>query len=106
MGAVHRNVQKAHPIQIYFQNSHIRPHSSGHTGRIALAHESESVRQSLLILLTTMPGERVMREGWGCNLFRLAFAPNDDTTAGLAMHHVRKAIERNPKDANSTSDLV
>jgi hypothetical protein len=67
--------------------------STAHTGRIALAREHESIRQSLFILLTTSPGERVMRPSWGCNLSRLAFAPNDDTTAGLGMHHVRKAVE-------------
>ena len=35
-----------------------------------------------------------MRPGYGCHLFRLAFAPNDDTTAGLAIHYVRQALER------------
>lgn len=65
-----------------------------HVGQVALASEIESIRQSLLLLLTTIPGERVMRSSYGCDLFRLAFAPNDDTTSGLAIHHVRKAIER------------
>jgi phage baseplate assembly protein W len=68
--------------------------TTDHTGRIALATEAESIRQSLLILFTTAPGERAMRASYGCDLFRLTFAPNDDTTAGLAIHHVRKAIER------------
>jgi phage baseplate assembly protein W len=53
-----------------------------------------SVRQALLLLLTTRPGERVMRPEYGCNLQTLAFSPNDDTTAGLAMHYVTQAIER------------
>ena len=35
-----------------------------------------------------------MRSDYGCDLFRLLFAPNDDTTAGLAMHYVRQAIRR------------
>ncbi len=65
-----------------------------HTGQVALTYEAESIRQSLLILLSTVPGERVMRGSFGCDLHRLVFAPNDDTTAGLAIHHVRKAIER------------
>jgi phage baseplate assembly protein W len=31
---------------------------------------------------------------YGCQLHRLAFAPNDDTTAGLAIHYVTQAITR------------
>ncbi|MCK6547514.1 GPW/gp25 family protein [Myxococcota bacterium] len=53
-----------------------------------------AVRQGLLMLLSTRPGERVMRPDYGCSLSELVFAPNDDTTAGLAIHYVRRAIER------------
>jgi phage baseplate assembly protein W len=35
-----------------------------------------------------------MRPGYGCDLRRLVFSPNDDTTAGLAIHYVRQALER------------
>lgn len=35
-----------------------------------------------------------MRPGYGSRLHRLIFAPNDDTTAGLAIHYVRQAIAR------------
>jgi len=35
-----------------------------------------------------------MRPGYGSRLHRLVFAPNDDTTAGLAIHYVRQAITR------------
>ena len=64
------------------------------TGTIALVDEHASVRQAILLLLSTSPGERVMRPRYGCELHRLVFAPNDDTTAGLAMHFVRQAIAR------------
>jgi phage baseplate assembly protein W len=64
-------------------------------GRIASVAGDEAVRQALLLLLSTVPGERVMRPEYGCELHRLIFAPNDDTTAGLAIHYVRRAIERN-----------
>jgi uncharacterized protein len=68
--------------------------STTHTGAIAMADETEAVRQAILMLLSTVPGERVMLSHYGCDLFRLLFSPNDDTTAGLAMHYVRQAIER------------
>lgn len=64
------------------------------TGGVAMVTDGDSVRQSLHILLTTLPGERVMRPEYGCELRRLVFMPNDDTTAGLAMHYVRQAVER------------
>jgi hypothetical protein len=35
-----------------------------------------------------------MRPQYGSYLHRLLFAPNDHTTAGLAIHYVRAAIER------------
>ena len=59
-----------------------------------MVEDDASIRQSLLLLLSTSPGERVMRPDYGCSLRRLVFAPNDDTTAGLAIHYVRQAVER------------
>jgi hypothetical protein len=53
-----------------------------------------SVRQAILLLLSTIPGERVMRPDYGCDLHRLVFSPNDDTTAGLAIHFVKQALQR------------
>jgi uncharacterized protein len=61
-------------------------------GRLAMVDGTEALRQSILLLLSTRPGERVMRPAYGCHLHRLVFSPNDDTTAGLAMHYVRSAV--------------
>ena len=63
-------------------------------GTVDMIEGNEAVRQALLLLIATVPGERVMRPEYGCDLHRLVFSPNDDTTAGLAMHYVRRAIER------------
>jgi hypothetical protein len=63
-------------------------------GRLEMVEQDASVRQSILLLLSTTPGERVMRPDYGCDLHRLIFSPNDATTAGLAMHYVRRALER------------
>jgi phage baseplate assembly protein W len=52
------------------------------------------VRQAILLLLSTRPGERVMRPDYGCALHHLAFASNDETTAALAIHYVRRALDR------------
>lgn len=64
------------------------------TGGLATIDGDDAVRQAILLLLTTRPGERVMRPTYGSSLHRLVFAPNDPTTAGLAIHYVRQALVR------------
>ena len=66
----------------------------GLNGAPELVDGVEAVRQAVLLLLSTRPGERVMRPDYGCDLHRVLFAPNDDTTAGLAIHYVRAAVAR------------
>ena len=62
------------------------------SGGLQLVRGDQAIRQSIMLLLTTGPGERVMRPDYGCPLHRLMFWPNDATTAGLAIHYVRQAI--------------
>jgi len=64
------------------------------TGGIDMVQGDGSVRQSVLLLLSTSPGERVMHPEYGCDLQRLVFSPNDATTHGLAIHYVRQALQR------------
>jgi uncharacterized protein len=63
-------------------------------GALDTTADRAAVRQALLLLFLTRPGERVMRPDYGCELYKLVFWPNDDTTAGLAMHYVRQAVAR------------
>ena len=63
-------------------------------GSLSMVDGDAAVRQALLLLLATTPGERLMRPQYGCHLNRLLFAPNDHTTAGLAVHYVRQAVQR------------
>ena len=63
-------------------------------GGVATTSGSARLRQALMLLLATAPGERVMRPDYGCPLGRLVFSPNDDTTAGLAIHYVRQSVQR------------
>jgi len=64
------------------------------TGATSMVDGDESIRQAILMLLSTSPGERLMRPHYGSHLHRLVFAPNDHTTAGLAIHYVRQAVQR------------
>ena len=60
--------------------------------RFAMAEYEESVRQSILIILNTAKGERVMRPDFGCDIHELVFAPNNAATHGLAQSHVEEAL--------------
>jgi phage baseplate assembly protein W len=54
----------------------------------------ESIRESILIILRTAKGERVMRPDFGCGLEDLVFSVNDSTTLGLAEFEVREALRQ------------
>lgn len=66
----------------------------GPRGGLQTVSGRDSVRQALLLLFSTRPGERVNRPEYGCSLHRVLFSPADDTTAGLAIHYVRQAVAR------------
>ena len=63
-------------------------------GGIDMVQYNDSIRQAILLLFSTRPGERVMRPDYGCDIHRLVFSPNDDTTAGLAIYYVQQALDR------------
>jgi phage baseplate assembly protein W len=52
------------------------------------------IEESILTILGTGYGERVMRPRFGCNLKSLAFAPNNDATANLARYYVTEGLTR------------
>jgi hypothetical protein len=62
--------------------------------RVAVSAYERSIEEAIRIVLGTSPGERLMRPGFGCGLNRLAFALNNTSTAGLAIFHVREALEK------------
>lgn len=61
-------------------------------GELALVTGSEDIEQAITIILETMPGERVMRPGFGCRIWELVFAPNNAETHALAAYYVRQAL--------------
>ncbi|WP_406253882.1 GPW/gp25 family protein [Streptomyces chartreusis] len=64
------------------------------TGALAESSGTERIRQAVVIVLGTRPGERIMRPEFGCELHSLAFAPNTPATANLARHYVSSALAR------------
>jgi phage baseplate assembly protein W len=51
-----------------------------------------SIRQSIWTILSTSPGERVMRPGFGCGLNDLVFGVNNAATATAVTRVVREAL--------------
>lgn len=67
--------------------------SQKQAARFAVAEYEESVRQSILIILSTAKGERVMRPDFGSGLSELAFAVNNQTTQATAAFEVHEALQ-------------
>ena len=61
-------------------------------GRLQLAREDVSIRQSIQIILETAPGERVMRPDFGCGLHERVFAVNNSATRAAVSDDVREAL--------------
>lgn len=55
---------------------------------------AEKVRQSILLILATAPGERQMRPDFGCRVHDLLFEPNGPVLHGMVVAEVRAALIR------------
>jgi phage baseplate assembly protein W len=64
------------------------------TGRVASVAYEEDIRQSIMIVLETAPGERVMRPNFGCGIHELVFAAMDSTTLQRVRSVVEEALRR------------
>ena len=63
-------------------------------GRIAQARYEQRIEESIVIILSTAPGERPMLPEFGCGIYNALFAPNDSRTIALVVHETRKALTR------------
>ena len=63
-------------------------------GGLALSSGEASVRDAILIILGTIPGERPMRPQFGCRVHELVFDTVDAATAGRIEREVRIALDR------------
>jgi hypothetical protein len=68
------------------------PITLNETGDLAHACYEESVRQSILIILGTAKGERVMRPDFGCGIYDLVFEVNSPSTASKISQVVQEAL--------------
>jgi phage baseplate assembly protein W len=68
------------------------PISLSGEGNLNSADYEESVRQSILMILGTAKGERVMRPDFGCGIYDLVFETNTSSTAGRISQAVQEAL--------------
>ncbi len=62
------------------------------SGKIAQAHSERRIEESIYLILSTAPGERVMLPDFGCGIHDLVFAPNDTVTRSQVVQQVRQAL--------------
>jgi phage baseplate assembly protein W len=63
-------------------------------GSVRLVSGAEEIEAAVRMILTTAPGERVMRPDFGCAMWEQVFAPVNPNTLGLIEQSVREALAR------------
>lgn len=63
-------------------------------GKLSLVSGEEKIRQSLLLILSTAPGERKMYPEFGCGIHDLVFQPNTEMLHARVQNQVRDALIR------------
>lgn len=61
---------------------------------LAMVDGDISIRQSIYLIIMTVPGERVVRPTFGCRIHELIFDPINGKTAITAKRYVEEAIQR------------
>jgi hypothetical protein len=63
-------------------------------GRVAEVSGENLIRQSIWLILSTAPGERVGRPDFGCGMHNLVFGAQSASTTGSVIHEVESALGR------------
>jgi phage baseplate assembly protein W len=61
-------------------------------GKLSYQGEEEKIRQSIWILLSTAPGERMMLPEYGCGIHELVFETNTSALRALLQEKVRESL--------------
>lgn len=68
------------------------PEFGGVSNSTIMSSDEENIRQSLQILLSTSPGERVNRYDYGCPIQKYVFEILDVTTQTLLEEEIKKSV--------------
>lgn len=63
------------------------------SGSTAITSDDENIRQSMMLILGTAPGERLMRPKFGCAIHDILFEPNTAVTASKIEYEVKKSLQ-------------
>lgn len=63
-------------------------------GALPWARDDQSIREVMLNILLTRPGERLMRPDFGAGLLNFVHQPNNETTRNLIAGVVRKSLQQ------------
>ncbi len=64
------------------------------SGAIITQRDADKVRQSIWMILTTAPGERVMRGDFGCGIHNLVFENFNESAIGQVLNEVSDALAK------------
>ena len=70
------------------------PFSINEDGRIRLTNSSDHLRNEIISVLLTSPGERVNLPEFGCELKEFVFAPNDPIITTMIDLKISQALDR------------
>lgn len=69
---------------------------------VSMAEGAESVRQSLMVLFCTQPGERIMRAAYGCDLQQFLFSGITSELIADIRSHIHDSVLRYEPRADVT----
>lgn len=61
-------------------------------GGAELTSDDENIRQSMMCIIGTAPGERMMRPTFGCAIHDILFEPNTAVTAAKIEYEVKRSL--------------
>jgi phage baseplate assembly protein W len=70
----------------------VEPEEQDGKDKLCYSSEEEKIKQSILVILGTSRGERVMRPDFGSRLHELLFSPCSAATKGRVAQYVKEAL--------------
>jgi hypothetical protein len=82
------------------------PAGINRNGSVRLVTGTEEVDAAIRMILSTVPGERVMRPDFGCSMWEQLFAPLTDATGEQSTGTVHITVSYRVKSTNDVRNLV
>ena len=88
------SVASPYPVPIGWPLLPVPDAAGPHRGKLRFPELGASVRQNLRVILSTRPGEQLMRPGYGAGLSEFFHEPNNLTTRRRIHERVTESIRR------------